>query len=66
MLSNSDNTGDYTADLGEDGKFFVPAWSVIFLQNCSKEVYNTAKVTVDRPINKIFLKFLLKYLKQKC
>ncbi|KAL9441994.1 hypothetical protein AB3S75_020488 [Citrus x aurantiifolia] len=50
MLSNSDNTGDYTADLGEDGKFFVPAWSVTFLQNCSKEVYNTAKINTQTSV----------------
>lgn len=66
MLSNSDNTGDYTADLGEDGKFFVPAWSVTFLQNCSKEVYNTAKVAVNRSSNKIFLYSLLKTWNRKC
>jgi hypothetical protein len=31
-------------DLQQDGKYFVPAWSVSILQDCNKETYNTGKV----------------------
>ncbi|CAK7352366.1 unnamed protein product [Dovyalis caffra] len=37
------NMEEFTFDLGQDGKYTVPAWSVSILQNCNKEIYNTAK-----------------------
>ncbi|KAJ1407394.1 Glycoside hydrolase, family 35 [Sesbania bispinosa] len=30
--------------LQQDGKYYVPAWSVSILQDCKKEVFNTAKI----------------------
>ncbi|KAM7259503.1 hypothetical protein ACFE04_015244 [Oxalis oulophora] len=44
FLSNKGTSNDVTADLGQDGQFLVPAWSVSILSNCTKEVFNTAKV----------------------
>uniref|UniRef100_A0A0A0KPJ0 beta-galactosidase n=1 Tax=Cucumis sativus TaxID=3659 RepID=A0A0A0KPJ0_CUCSA len=44
FLSNTDGKNDVTIDLQEDGKYFVPAWSVSILDRCNKEVYNIAKV----------------------
>ncbi|XP_054776094.1 beta-galactosidase 7-like [Prosopis cineraria] len=47
-LSNTDGSQDATVDLPNGGgKFFVPAWSVSILENCSKEIYNTAKVNTQ-------------------
>ncbi|KAJ0030606.1 hypothetical protein Pint_13545 [Pistacia integerrima] len=43
MVGNTDNSSDSNVDLGQDGKFFLPAWSVTFLQNGNMEVFNTAK-----------------------
>ncbi len=34
----------------KDGKYLVPAWSVSILDNCNKEVYNTAKFNVRTSI----------------
>ena len=50
FLSNSDNSKDANVDLQQDGKYFVPAWSVSILENCNKEVYNTAKVNAQTSI----------------
>ncbi|KAJ1407397.1 Glycoside hydrolase, family 35 [Sesbania bispinosa] len=36
-------TYDAEVDLQQDGKYYVPAWSVSILQDCKKEVFNTAK-----------------------
>lgn len=44
FLSNEDSTTDANINLDKDGTYFVPAWSVSILQNCNKEIYNTAKV----------------------
>lgn len=37
-------------DLGQDGKYSLPAWSVTILQDCNKEIYNTAKVNTQTSI----------------
>ncbi|KAF3969730.1 hypothetical protein ACB098_11G062300 [Castanea mollissima] len=50
FLSNSDVSNDANVDLQQDGKYFVPAWSVSILENCNKEVYNTAKVNAQTSI----------------
>ncbi|KAJ4717252.1 Beta-galactosidase [Melia azedarach] len=51
MLSNVDNLSNVRARVEEGGdEFFVPAWSVTFVQNCSKEVYNTAKVNTQSSV----------------
>lgn len=47
FLSNINTTQDANVDLQVDGKYFVPAWSVSILQNCNKEIYNTAKIKVQ-------------------
>ncbi|KAI4355825.1 hypothetical protein L6164_004562 [Bauhinia variegata] len=44
FLSNTNQTQDVTVDLMGAGKLTVPAWSVSILQNCTKEIYNTAKI----------------------
>ncbi|XP_061355046.1 beta-galactosidase 7-like [Gastrolobium bilobum] len=44
FLSNSNAKDDANVDLQQNGKYFVPAWSVSILDGCNKEVYNTAKV----------------------
>ncbi|XP_057443575.1 beta-galactosidase 15-like [Lotus japonicus] len=44
FLSNTDDKTDANVDLQQDGKYFVPAWSVTILDGCNKEVFNTAKV----------------------
>ncbi|KAJ1424481.1 Glycoside hydrolase, family 35 [Sesbania bispinosa] len=44
FLSNVDSSNGANVDLQNDGKYFVPAWSVTVLDGCNKEVYNTAKV----------------------
>ncbi|KAH8505498.1 hypothetical protein H0E87_012651 [Populus deltoides] len=46
FLSNT-KMDDLDVDLQQDGKYFVPAWSVSILQDCNKETYNTAKVNVQ-------------------
>lgn len=43
FLSNT-NTVNATIDLKQDGKYFLPPWSVSILQDCNKEIHNTAKV----------------------
>ena len=50
FLSNSHGSHDANVDLQQDGKYFVPAWSVSILENCNKEVYNTAKVNAQTSI----------------
>ncbi|KAF3450937.1 hypothetical protein FNV43_RR07026 [Rhamnella rubrinervis] len=50
FLSNTDKSNDATMDLGNDGKYYVPAWSVSILENCNKEVYNTAKVSAQTSV----------------
>ncbi|XP_050284914.1 beta-galactosidase 7-like [Quercus robur] len=50
FLSNSDGSHDANVDLQQDGKYFVPAWSVSILENCNKEVYNTAKVNAQTSV----------------
>ncbi|KAK2439709.1 beta-galactosidase [Trifolium repens] len=47
FLSNSHNSKDAHVDLQHDGKYYVPAWSVSILQDCNKEIFNTAKVDVQ-------------------
>ncbi|KAL2322684.1 hypothetical protein Fmac_027063 [Flemingia macrophylla] len=42
--TRSDNNADASVDLKQDGKYFLPAWSVTILDGCTKEVFNTAKV----------------------
>ncbi|OMO91833.1 hypothetical protein COLO4_18061 [Corchorus olitorius] len=44
FLSNVNGQTDTTFDLQQDGQFFVPAWSVTILQNCNKEIFNSAKI----------------------
>ncbi|KAJ1405879.1 Glycoside hydrolase, family 35 [Sesbania bispinosa] len=44
FLSNVDSSNGANVDLQNDGKYFVPAWSVTVLDGCNKEVFNTAKV----------------------
>ncbi|KAL5705289.1 hypothetical protein ACHQM5_023614 [Ranunculus cassubicifolius] len=51
FLSNTDKKTDATVELvAGGGKYFVPAWSVSFLTNCTTEVYNTAKVNTQTSI----------------
>ncbi|OVA11464.1 Glycoside hydrolase [Macleaya cordata] len=50
FLSNENKTNDANVDLGSDGKFFVPAWSVSILADCNKEIYNTAKVNTQTSV----------------
>ncbi|XP_043696444.1 beta-galactosidase 7-like [Telopea speciosissima] len=47
FLSNVNNNKDVIVDLQNNGKYFLPAWSVSILVNCNKEVYNTAKVSTQ-------------------
>ncbi|KAI9080626.1 hypothetical protein K1719_037383 [Acacia pycnantha] len=51
FLSNANEHQDAYIDL-KDGndKYFVPAWSVTILDNCSREVFNTAKVNSQTSI----------------
>ncbi|KAL2322686.1 LOW QUALITY PROTEIN: hypothetical protein Fmac_027065 [Flemingia macrophylla] len=44
FLSNTNSNADASVDLKQDGKYFLPAWSVTILDGCTKEVFNTAKV----------------------
>ncbi|EEF46238.1 beta-galactosidase, putative [Ricinus communis] len=46
FLSNI-NIADAHIDLQQDGNYTIPAWSVSILQNCSKEIFNTAKVNTQ-------------------
>ncbi|XP_057443397.1 beta-galactosidase-like [Lotus japonicus] len=50
FLSNSDDSQDAQVDLQQNGKYNVPAWSVSILQDCNKEVFNTAKVKAQTNI----------------
>ncbi|KAK7251323.1 hypothetical protein RIF29_34404 [Crotalaria pallida] len=50
FLSNSDANKDANVELMQDGKYFVPAWSVTILDGCNKEVFNTAKVNTQTSI----------------
>ncbi|KAI5381832.1 hypothetical protein KIW84_UN0397 [Lathyrus oleraceus] len=59
FLSNSHNSKDVEVDLQQDGKYHVPSWSVSILQDCNKEVFNTAKV--DAQTN-VYVKKLSKEL----
>ncbi|KAJ1407393.1 Glycoside hydrolase, family 35 [Sesbania bispinosa] len=43
-------TYDAEVDLQQDGKYYVPAWSVSILQDCKKEVFNTAKVNTQTTV----------------
>eukprot|EP00258_Populus_trichocarpa_P013592 XP_002324727.3 beta-galactosidase 7 [Populus trichocarpa] len=49
FLSNT-NMEEANVDLGQDGKYSLPAWSVTILQDCNKEIYNTAKVNTQTSI----------------
>lgn len=49
-MSNIDGSKDANIDLQQEGKYFVPAWSVSILEGCNKEIYNTAKVNVQTSI----------------
>ncbi|KAL2322685.1 hypothetical protein Fmac_027064 [Flemingia macrophylla] len=44
FLSNTNSNADASVNLKQDGKYFLPAWSVTILDGCTKEVFNTAKV----------------------
>ncbi|XP_059635690.1 beta-galactosidase-like isoform X2 [Cornus florida] len=50
FLSNSNEGQDANIDLKENGKYFVPAWSVSILDKCNKEIYNTAKVNTPTTV----------------
>ncbi|RHN65216.1 putative beta-galactosidase [Medicago truncatula] len=50
FLSNSHTSKDAEVDLQQDGKYYVPAWSMSLLQDCNKEVYNTAKTEAQTNI----------------
>ncbi|CAL5201613.1 unnamed protein product [Lathyrus oleraceus] len=50
FLSNNDTNKDANIDLQNDGKYFVPAWSVTILDGCNKEIFNTAKVNSQTSI----------------
>uniref|UniRef100_A0A5B7A024 Beta-galactosidase n=1 Tax=Davidia involucrata TaxID=16924 RepID=A0A5B7A024_DAVIN len=50
FLSNIDGSKDANIDLQQDGKYFVPAWSVSILDGCNKEIYNTAKVNTQTSV----------------
>jgi len=50
FLRNSHNSKDAEVDLQQDGKYYVPAWSMSLLQDCNKEVYNTAKTEAQTNI----------------
>ncbi|KAJ1392023.1 Glycoside hydrolase, family 35 [Sesbania bispinosa] len=43
-------TYDVEVDLQQDGKYYVPAWSVSILQDCKKEIFNTAKVNTQTTV----------------
>ncbi|XP_010273985.1 PREDICTED: beta-galactosidase 15-like [Nelumbo nucifera] len=48
FLSNANTVNDTNIVLQSNGNdYFVPAWSATILANCSKEVYNTAKVNTQ-------------------
>ncbi|KAJ7976028.1 Beta-galactosidase [Quillaja saponaria] len=49
FLGNAHSTNDATINF-ENTNYSVPAWSVTILQDCYKEVYNTAKVNVQTSI----------------
>ncbi|KAG6739516.1 hypothetical protein POTOM_057117 [Populus tomentosa] len=49
FLSNA-NMEEANVDLGQDGKYSLPAWSVTILQDCNKEIHNTAKVNTQTSI----------------
>ncbi|PNX74130.1 beta-galactosidase 7-like protein [Trifolium pratense] len=50
FLNNNDTNNDANVDLQNDGKYFVPAWSVTILNGCNQEVFNTAKVNSQTSI----------------
>jgi hypothetical protein len=50
FLSNNDTNNDTNVDLQNDGKYFVPAWSVTILNGCNQEIFNTAKVNSQTSI----------------
>ncbi|KAI5446803.1 hypothetical protein KIW84_014589 [Lathyrus oleraceus] len=50
FLSNNDTSKDANVDLQNDGKYFIPAWSVTILNGCNKEIFNTAKVNSQTSI----------------
>ncbi|CAK8572525.1 unnamed protein product [Lathyrus sativus] len=50
FLSNNDTNKDANVDLQNDGKYFVPAWSVTILNGCNNEIFNTAKVNSQTSI----------------
>ncbi|XP_043710768.1 beta-galactosidase-like [Telopea speciosissima] len=52
FLSNNDTKQDLNIELGKNGKYFLPAWSVSLLADCNKEIYNTAKVTTQTYLKK--------------
>ncbi|GLT62854.1 hypothetical protein SLA2020_354570 [Shorea laevis] len=58
MLSNTDGSKDANIDLQQDGKFFVPAWSVSILDGCNKEIHNTAKLNtqISQMVKKVYNK----------
>ncbi|XP_059636219.1 beta-galactosidase-like [Cornus florida] len=50
FLSNTNVGQDANIDLEQNGKYFVPAWSVSILAGCNKEIYNTAKVNTPTTV----------------
>ncbi|XP_059636218.1 beta-galactosidase-like [Cornus florida] len=50
FLSNINAGQDANIDLKQNGKYFVPAWSVSILAGCNKEIYNTAKVNTPTTV----------------
>jgi hypothetical protein len=50
FLSNNDTNNDTNVDLQNDGKYFVPAWSVTILNGCNQEIFNTAKLNSQTSI----------------
>ncbi|KAM5586287.1 hypothetical protein ABKV19_005276, partial [Rosa sericea] len=49
FISNANTTSNVIVNF-ENNKYSVPAWSVTILPDCYTEVYNTAKVNVQRSI----------------
>ncbi|KAJ4959521.1 hypothetical protein NE237_026632 [Protea cynaroides] len=47
FLSNVNDNKDATVDFQNNGSYFLPAWSVSILADCSTEVYNSAKVSIQ-------------------
>ncbi|KAJ4822249.1 hypothetical protein Tsubulata_045095 [Turnera subulata] len=50
FLANTKTSEDVEIDLHQDGKYFLPAWSVSILQGCNKEIFNSAKVNVQTTV----------------